>query len=119
MDSWKKSALIFGLATTVGLAGCGGEPEAAPDGATEVERAVRPELPEGAQAVSFLGEPLYAPDRTLDVRREQEEQLAADLGAFAYLQKPVNIEHLAEVMRDAYRKVNQAKAAGSNGSTES
>jgi DNA-binding response OmpR family regulator len=50
---------------------------------------------------------------------EQEEQLAADLGAFAYLQKPVNIEHLAEVMRDAYRKVNEAKAAGSNGSTES
>jgi CheY-like chemotaxis protein len=50
---------------------------------------------------------------------EQEEQLAADLGAFAYLQKPVNIEHLAEVMRNAYRKVNEAKAAGSNGSTES
>jgi two-component system response regulator CpxR len=40
---------------------------------------------------------------------EREEQLAADLGAFAYLTKPVNIEVLAEVMRDAYRKVNQVK----------
>jgi DNA-binding response OmpR family regulator len=42
---------------------------------------------------------------------EQEEQLAADLGAFAYLQKPVNIEVLAQVMREAYQKVNEAKAA--------
>ncbi len=42
---------------------------------------------------------------------EHEEQLAADLGAFAYLTKPVNIEVLAEVMRNAYRKVNQTKAA--------
>jgi DNA-binding response OmpR family regulator len=45
---------------------------------------------------------------------EREEQLAADLGAFAYLTKPVNIEVLAEVMRDAYRKVNQAKTAAQN-----
>jgi len=44
---------------------------------------------------------------------EREEQLAAELGAFAYLQKPVNIEALAEVMRNAYRKVNEAKAAAS------
>jgi CheY-like chemotaxis protein len=42
---------------------------------------------------------------------EHEERLAADLGAFAYLQKPVNIDVLAEAMRDAYRKVNEAKAA--------
>jgi CheY-like chemotaxis protein len=42
---------------------------------------------------------------------EHEEQLAADLGAFAYLTKPVNIEVLTEVMRDAYRKVNRTKAA--------
>lgn len=40
---------------------------------------------------------------------ENEEQTATDLGAFAYLQKPVNIEVLAQVMRDAYRKVNEAK----------
>jgi two-component system response regulator CpxR len=40
---------------------------------------------------------------------EQEEQLAADLGAFAYLQKPVNIEVLAQVMREAYQKVNEAR----------
>ena len=39
---------------------------------------------------------------------EHEQQLAADLGAFAYLQKPVNIEVLAEVMREAYKKVNEA-----------
>jgi CheY-like chemotaxis protein len=42
---------------------------------------------------------------------EHEEQLAADLGAFAYLQKPVNIEILAQAMRDAYQKVNETKAA--------
>lgn len=41
---------------------------------------------------------------------ENEQQLAADLGAFAYLQKPVNIDVLAEVMREAYKKVNEAKA---------
>ena len=40
---------------------------------------------------------------------ENEEQLAAELGAFAYLQKPVNIDRLAQVMRDAYRKVNEAR----------
>ena len=40
---------------------------------------------------------------------ENEEQVATDLGAFAYLQKPVNIEVLAQAMRDAYRKVNEAK----------
>ncbi|MFH1724721.1 MAG: response regulator [Elusimicrobiota bacterium] len=43
---------------------------------------------------------------------EQEEKLAADLGAFAYLQKPVNIEVLAQVMRDAYKKVSEAKRSG-------
>ncbi len=41
---------------------------------------------------------------------ENEQQLAADLGAFAYLQKPVNIDVLAEVMREAYKKVNEAAA---------
>ena len=43
---------------------------------------------------------------------ENEEQLAAELGAFAYLQKPVNIDRLAQVMRDAYRKVNEARDEG-------
>jgi CheY-like chemotaxis protein len=42
---------------------------------------------------------------------EHEEQMAAELGAFAYLKKPVNIELLAQVMREAYQKVNEAKAA--------
>lgn len=42
---------------------------------------------------------------------EKEEALAAEYGAFAYLQKPVNIEVLAQTMRDAYKKVNESKAA--------
>jgi two-component system response regulator CpxR len=45
---------------------------------------------------------------------EREEQLAADLGAFAYLTKPVNIEVLAEVMREAYQKVSHATSAVQN-----
>ncbi|MBI4677203.1 MAG: response regulator [Elusimicrobia bacterium] len=43
---------------------------------------------------------------------EAEEKMAADLGAFAYLHKPVNIEVLAQAMRDAYRKVGEARAKG-------
>lgn len=49
---------------------------------------------------------------------EHEQQLAADLGAFAYLEKPVNIDVLAEVMRDAYKKVNEAKTASADGHTD-
>ncbi len=40
---------------------------------------------------------------------EREEKLAWDLGAFAYLQKPVDIDVLSKTMRDAYKKVSQAK----------
>lgn len=39
---------------------------------------------------------------------EREEALARELGAFAYLHKPVDIDKLAEVMKQAYRKVRQA-----------
>jgi tetratricopeptide (TPR) repeat protein len=84
MHFWKKSALIFGLVGSMSMVGCGGEQAPSPEGTAEESRSARPELPEGAQAVSFLGEPLYAPDRALDVRRAQEEQLAealADLEA--------------------------------------
>jgi CheY-like chemotaxis protein len=49
---------------------------------------------------------------------ENEQQLAADLGAFAYLQKPVNIDVLAEVMRDAYKKVNDAKQNAPKGPSD-
>ena len=42
---------------------------------------------------------------------ELERQRAEELGAFAYLQKPVDIELLAKTMRQAYRKVAEAKAA--------
>jgi DNA-binding response OmpR family regulator len=49
---------------------------------------------------------------------EREEQIAAELGAFAYLQKPVNIEVLAEAMRDAYRKVNEAKESAQGESND-
>ena len=36
---------------------------------------------------------------------DQEERLAMELGAFAYLNKPVNIDVLAETMKQAYDKV--------------
>lgn len=42
---------------------------------------------------------------------EKEEALARELGAFAYLEKPVNIEVLSQTMKEAYRKLNLAKAA--------
>lgn len=40
---------------------------------------------------------------------EKEEILAEELGAFAYLHKPVNIDLLAQVMKEAYKKVNEKK----------
>jgi CheY-like chemotaxis protein len=40
---------------------------------------------------------------------EAEQRLAAELGAFAYLRKPVDIEVLTQTMKEAYRKVNEAK----------
>ncbi|MFH2036080.1 MAG: response regulator [Candidatus Zixiibacteriota bacterium] len=36
-----------------------------------------------------------------------EEEQAEDLGAFAYLNKPVNIDLLARVMKEAYLKINR------------
>lgn len=42
---------------------------------------------------------------------ERERELAAELGAFAYLNKPVSIDVLAQVMNEAYQKVNKTKAA--------
>ncbi len=38
---------------------------------------------------------------------DKEEQIAMDLGAFAYLQKPVDINVLAQTMKDAYRKMGK------------
>lgn len=40
---------------------------------------------------------------------DREESLAEELGAFAYLHKPVNVDLLAKVMREAYQKVNEWK----------
>ncbi|MBU1653226.1 response regulator [bacterium] len=40
---------------------------------------------------------------------EKEESLASDLGAFAYLQKPVDVDHLAQVMKAAYRKISDTQ----------
>jgi DNA-binding response OmpR family regulator len=40
---------------------------------------------------------------------EQEERIAMELGAFAYFQKPVNIDVLSKAMKDAYKKIHQAK----------
>ena len=39
---------------------------------------------------------------------EQEQRRAMELGAFAYLEKPVNIDVLAETMKQAYDKVKKS-----------
>jgi len=41
---------------------------------------------------------------------EKEKAISEELGAFAYLQKPVDIDILAKVMRDAYQKISRLKA---------
>jgi CheY-like chemotaxis protein len=41
---------------------------------------------------------------------DKEEALAGELGAFAYLKKPVDIDVLSQTMKEAYRKLNLAKA---------
>jgi len=38
---------------------------------------------------------------------KREEQQADELGAFAYLNKPVDIDHLAQVMKAAYKKASR------------
>jgi DNA-binding NtrC family response regulator len=43
---------------------------------------------------------------------DKDEKQARKLGAFAYLQKPVDLDHLVEVMRKAYKaKVENTMAA--------
>ncbi len=49
---------------------------------------------------------------------EKEIQAVADLGAFAYLRKPVDIDLLAQTMRQAYQKVTEAKAAAERAKKE-
>ena len=38
---------------------------------------------------------------------DREEKLAMELGAFAYLTKPVNIDVLADTMKQAYSKIGR------------
>ena len=45
---------------------------------------------------------------------EKERAVSEELGAFAYLQKPVDIDVLAKVMRDAYQKINRLKEEGTD-----
>ncbi len=42
---------------------------------------------------------------------KKEEALAKELGAFAYLNKPVDIDVLAQTMKEAYRKIARKKAS--------
>jgi CheY-like chemotaxis protein/cytidylate kinase len=42
---------------------------------------------------------------------KKEEALAKELGAFAYLNKPVDIDVLAQTMKEAYRKIAEKKAS--------
>jgi CheY-like chemotaxis protein len=46
---------------------------------------------------------------------EKEEALALELGAFAYLQKPVNIDVLAQKMKEAYQKINEKRHTSGEG----
>jgi CheY-like chemotaxis protein len=46
---------------------------------------------------------------------EKEEALAGELGAFAYLKKPVDIDVLSQTMKEAYRKLNLARATKADG----
>jgi two-component system response regulator CpxR len=43
---------------------------------------------------------------------EKDEALAMELGAFAYLEKPVDIEVLTRIMKEAYAKINAGKDEG-------
>ncbi|MEW5923810.1 MAG: response regulator, partial [Candidatus Zixiibacteriota bacterium] len=45
---------------------------------------------------------------------DKEKAISEELGAFAYLQKPVDIDVLAKVMRDAYQKISRLKADSSD-----
>jgi CheY-like chemotaxis protein/cytidylate kinase len=45
---------------------------------------------------------------------DREEALAGELGAFAYLKKPVDIDVLSQTMKEAYRKLNLARATKSD-----
>ncbi len=40
---------------------------------------------------------------------DAEEVLSAELGAFAYLRKPVDIDELTATMKEAYRKIEEAR----------
>jgi len=42
---------------------------------------------------------------------DREKATADELGAFAYLEKPVNVDHLARVMKAAYKKASEGKPA--------
>jgi two-component system response regulator CpxR len=50
---------------------------------------------------------------------EREEAMAEQLGAFAYLHKPVNIDVLTQVMKEAYQKVNKLKESMGKGENPS
>jgi two-component system, OmpR family, response regulator CpxR len=50
---------------------------------------------------------------------DRERSLADEYGAFAYLQKPIGIDELARVMKDAYQKVNRTRASMNRGESDS
>lgn len=49
---------------------------------------------------------------------EAEETLAEELGAFAYLHKPVDIDLLAKIMREAYQRVSRHRRTPADDSTK-
>jgi tetratricopeptide (TPR) repeat protein len=75
-------SLILALVASAACKGGadGKDPESVPGGETDLAAtSSQMELPEGAQAISFLGEPLYPPSLPEETRIRREEQLAEAL----------------------------------------
>lgn len=85
MPKQSQRALILALALASGSFACGGPNEAGKGTQAEEEGPGRadatPRLPEGAQAVSFLGEPLFPPELPPEVQARRELQLKEALQA--------------------------------------
>ena len=77
--------LVLAIAMASGVFACGGQEEtgqgnpAGEEGIGEMDAS--PGLPEGAQAISFLGEPLFPPELTPEVQARREQQLGEALKA--------------------------------------
>lgn len=80
MQLRRRGTLFLSVALATGVFACGGQENAGQESQREEGNSGRiAGLPEGAQAVSFLGEALYAPELPPEVQTRREEQLAEAL----------------------------------------